>query len=735
VRHSAALAIAVSGVLHASGGALAQVPEAADRTAPPSVSARRASGPITVDGRLDEPTWSAADTLGGLRQREPLEGEPASEATVVRVLYDDENLYLGILAHDSSLDDIVARVLERDGLAEFGLFGDLLDVPDDMVAVVLDTYHDRRNAFLFATNPVGNQTDALIENEGQGINEDWDGVWDVAARRHERGWSAEIAIPFRTLRFSADERQTWGFNVARVIKRKNEEALWSSWGRDNGGLFKIARAGVLDGLEGLRRGANLQIEPYVLARASSADRVAPEEFDDDDEIEMGGDAKWGITPNVTLDLTVNTDFAQVEADVEQINLTRFSLFFPEKREFFLENAGIFEFGIEGFGPPPLLLFFSRRIGIADGREVPLLGGARVTGRAGRWSIGALDVVTGKAGEEPRSHWSVVRVRRNVLARGQVGGIVTHQAPVERDGSTAFGVDFSLLPTNEFLLTALVAGSVDPADPPEPFAADLVADYTGDFWGWRLSWYMIGEGMRPAVGFVRRPGVHRVFGTLRQRPRPGGLVRSVTIRENVEVFANTDGTVEDRIFQLQIEPRLETGDQLRVVLERRSERLEEPFALRPELVVPAGEYGNTGWTVSGETTRERPVWLGASYAEPGFFDGRRRELVGELGWTPSPHLALSVGWSRNEIETPHGDLATDLGIVRIGLARSTRLRWDTQLQYNGEDDELGGNLRLHWIWSPGSDFYVVANLRRDELGDSDGPSSRTLVVKLTRLVWF
>jgi hypothetical protein len=725
-RAAALGALAVA--LYLAAPALAQDP-------PPSFRAERAQGPVEIDGRLDEPTWQAADTLTRLLQREPIEGAPATERTVFRILYDDDNLYIGVAALDTDPDAVVARLLERDALARFGLFGNLLESPDDMIAIVLDTFHDRRNAFLFATNALGNQSDALIENEGQDVNDDWDGIWEVAGRRDAGGWTAELAIPFRTLRFPAHSPQTWGFNAARVIKRKNEEVLWSSWGRDNGGLFKIARAGDLTGLAGLRQGANLQIEPYVLGRVRGAANVDPEEFDDDEEISAGGDAKWGITPNQTLDLTVHTDFAQVEADVAQINLTRFSLFFPEKREFFLENAGIFEFGIEGFGPPPLLLFFSRRIGIAGGREVPLLGGARLTGRAGPWSIGALDVVTADEGDEPRTNWSVARVRRNLLARGQVGGIVTHVEPADSEGSTAFGADFSFQPTNEILLTGMAAANLAPDDPSEPYAGSFVFDHTGDFWGSRASWDVIGEGMRPAAGFVQRSGIHRGFGTLRQRPRPGGIVRLVTIRQTVEIILDTDGTVEDRSFGLSFEPQLETGDELRLEFQRRSERLEEPFELRPDLVIPADEYWNTSWIVGFETARRRPLWVEATYSEPGFFDGDRRVTSGEVGWTPSPHVGLSLAWERNEIETPHGDLETDLGILRLGLAASTRLRWDALVQYNSESDELSGNLRLHWIWAPGSDLYLVADLRRDELREEEGASTRAVVLKVTRLVWF
>ena len=512
---------------------------------PVSVQATRVEGAPEVDGRLDEEIWARAEVASGLRQREPDEGEPASEDTEVRVLFTESALYIGVELHDREPDAIVARTFDRDALASFGFGGGMEGAPDDAFAFILDTYHDHRNAYLFMTNALGNQTDALIENEGAGINVDWDGVWDVAARRTDTGWTAEFEIPFWTLKFPDDPR-TWGFNFSRVIKRRTEDALWASYGRDNGGLFKIARAGELGGLVELDRPADFQIKPYALAEGRRND---PDEEGLDEGLDgkLGGDAKWGLDENWTLDLTVNTDFAQVEADVEQINLTRFSLFFPEKRDFFLENAGIFEFGSRGFGgPPALLLFFSRRIGISDaGDEVQLLGGGRLTGRAGPWSVGVLDVVTAEDAGEPRTNWSVARVRRNVGRRAQWGAIVTAMTPAGGETAGSVGADFSWRPTNELEISGYAAGNEGPEPAAEQYASRLAFDYTGDFWGWLVEGEGIGRGMLPPTGFVRRPGTFRTFGTLRERPRPGGPFRTITFRENVELVTDTDRRGLDR----------------------------------------------------------------------------------------------------------------------------------------------------------------------------------------------
>jgi hypothetical protein len=702
---------------------------------PAAVSATRVESAPDVDGRLDEEVWSLAEVATGLRQREPLEGEPASEETEVRVLYTQAALYVGVTLRDQDPGGIVARTYDRDALADFGgPFGGLEGAPDDLFALVLDTYHDRRNAYLFMTNPLGNLTDALIENEGADVNVDWDGVWDVAARRTDEGWVAEFEIPFWTLKFH-DDPGTWGFNFARVIKRRTEESLWASFGRDNGGLFKIARAGELRGLAGLDRPADFQVTPYALGEARRADHEV-DPLDEGLDLKMGGDAKWGLDENWTLDLTANTDFAQVEADVEQINLTRFSLFFPEKRDFFLENAGIFEFGSRGFGgPPALLLFFSRRIGISPKGEVQLLGGTRLTGRVGPWSVGVLDVVTAEDAGQPRTNWSVARVRRNVGRRAQWGAILTARSPGGGETEASYGADFSWRPTNELEISGFAAGNEAAEAAAEQYAGRLAFDYTGDFWGWLVESQAIGEGMQPATGFVLRPGVVRTFGTLRERPRPGGPFRTITFRENAELVTDTDGEVLDRAFSFEIGPAFESGDEVSFQIERRSEKLLEPFALREDIVFPAEEYWTTGWSIAGETSSKRSIRGEARYGESGFFSGDRRQYDLEAAWAPDPHLSLALGWERNDVETPEGDLTTDLGVLRVGYALSTRLGVNALVQYNSDSDEMSTNVRLNWIWAPGSDLFVVVDTRRGEFGEPDGPSHQVLAVKFTRLLRF
>jgi hypothetical protein len=342
----------VLAALHLAAGAVL-----AQEARGPSAAAVRMGDSITlrVDGLLDEAVWSQAPAVTGLRQQEPLEGEPATEVTEVRVIYDGSTLYVGVLAYDREPDRILARILQRDRVMEMGFGGGEPQFGgDDGVAILFDPFHDHRNALVFATNPNGAEFDAMVTDEGREFNIDWRAIWDVRAQRTAEGWSAEFAIPFRTLRYPGDGR-TWGFNVSRMIRRKNEAALWSAWSRDNEGLLRVSRAGHLEGLVDLpRAGMNLEVKPYVLGGATQ-ERTDLADIDTEPEIKVGLDAKYEVRPGLLLDATLNTDFAQVEVDDEQVNLTRFSLFFPEKREFFLENAGIFEFGTRGFFEPPPFL--------------------------------------------------------------------------------------------------------------------------------------------------------------------------------------------------------------------------------------------------------------------------------------------------------------------------------------------------------------------------------------------
>ncbi|MET0216021.1 MAG: DUF5916 domain-containing protein, partial [Vicinamibacterales bacterium] len=398
--------------------------------------ATRAAGPIELDGRLDEPSWLTAPVAKNFIQNDPREGEPATFDTEVKLLYDDDSLFIGVFAKDDRPDEIIINELRKD----------FNTGTSDNFQIVIDTFHDERNGYQFAVNPAGAKWDSQMSNEGRDQNSNWDGVWDVRARVGEDGWYAEIRIPFRTLKFGQESLQTWGINFQRRLRRLNENSYWSPLQRIYG-LSRVSMAGTVEGLQGLRPGNNLRVKPYALASSSRVGTA-----DNDGDFEAGVDVKYGVTSGLTWDFTVNTDFSQVEADEQQINLTRFSLFFPEKRDFFLENSGIYQFGVGSGGAggggggrqnpsQDMILFFSRQIGLSEsGSAIPILGGTRLTGRAGGYSMGALNIQQREDGITPSANSTALRLRRDGLAASDIGVMFLNKEVSGPHFNRVFGAD-------------------------------------------------------------------------------------------------------------------------------------------------------------------------------------------------------------------------------------------------------------------------------------------------------
>ncbi len=705
----------------------------------PTVQARRLEdgAQLRLDGALDEPFWGSAGVAGGFRQQEPSEGAPATERTEVRVLYDGDFLYIGVWAFDAQPQRIVARQLERDatlGISRFGPSGS-----DDAIEIILDTFHDGRNAYYFATNPRGVLVDGLITDESFSPDRNWDAVWDVRTRVTLEGWTAEFQIPLRSLRYPPQAGAgTWGFNVQRVIVRKNEQSLWTSWSRDNEGLNRISRAGDLTGLESLPQRLSVYVKPYVLGETGQ-DWIAPRTGDTEVDADFGADAKLGLGSGLVLDLTVNTDFAQVEADDEQIDLTRFNLFFPEKREFFLENAGIFDFGSpQFFGAPDIILFFSRRIGLAQAQTVPIIAGGRLTGRVGGQTVGLLNVVTAEEEslDAPLTNHAVGRVKRDVGGRSYVGAIATHRLEERGVYNLAGGVDWNIWLSSPMVFEGFYLRTHDsrPGGDDDSWRATL--DYTGDWIGWRIEQLEIGPEVRPGMGFIRRPDIAKTFATLRFSPRPpiGGL-RKIDIRNTVEYVASvsTRGLL-DRSWSLNLSPELDSGDEAEFEVRYEFQRLDEAFELTPGVVVPPGDYEdwNAGFELS--SSRARPVSVDLGGGAGGFWDGHRWGVGGEVAFN-SPHIGLAVGYDHNDVDVPGGDFTTDLVQGRIRLALNTKLFGAALIQYNSQTGAFSANLRADFIHRPGSDLFIVFNERRDIEGGRWHPVNRAFVVKLTYLRWF
>ena len=500
----------------------------------PTIAALRIDQAISVDGELTEAAWAQAEVGTDFAAREPNDNRPAAERTEFSVLYTPSTLYFGIRAFDSKPEEIVAKEMQRD--ADSG--GN-----DDAISIVLDTFHDQRNSMMFEINPNGARTDALVTDEGKLYNVEWDSVWAVGTRRNAQGWFAEVAIPFTSLRFNPGE-DTWGLNVRRVVRRTNEESNWAPISREVNvravgrvyAAHTVSLAGDLTGIGDVKAARRLDVKPFVVGLVGEEPNSEPRH---DDDVDVGLDVKWGVTRSLTLDLTYNTDFAQVEVDQQQVNITRFSLFFPEKREFFLENAGIFEFGPPGSGnpnqPPLMKAFFSRRIGIDQGQEVPLDYGGRLTGRVGNWNVGMLGVSTGQVDEEgrravPDETFGVLRLKRNLGERSSVGMIVTEREPSSgADFNRLYGLDLDYKPTttSSFYLFGAESENDAGSDDSGSYGTGMV--YTRSNLRASVDIVQAQENFNPGIGFLQRPDFMHYKPAVRFEPRVNKwFIRSWTL---------------------------------------------------------------------------------------------------------------------------------------------------------------------------------------------------------------
>jgi hypothetical protein len=670
----------------------------------------RRSGVLRLGAKLTDSFWQAADSITDFRQREPLEGAPASERTVVKVLRDDEALYVAVHAYDREPSAIRASQLRRDA--------DLSS--DDNVTLLIDSFHDKRSAFLFQTNPNGAMWDAQFSGVDV-LNENWNGIWDVAVSRDSTGWIAEFRIPFRTLRFQSGVGAEFGFNVRRFIRRKNEETLWRGWGRTQG-LYQLLTEGDLVGLGVLQRARNVTLMPYALARA-----VAPDHDSLGTRLSdgfLGGkggiDAKMAVSPTLTADLTVNTDFAQVEADSQVINLTRFPLFFPEKREFFLESSGLFDIGTPG----NVQLFYSRRVGLdSTGAPVPLLGGARLYGKQGPWAIGLLDV---RSGGTENANDVAVRVARDVLARSTLAAMFVDRSRVGTGASERGGgldLDFPLVVSGHNVEPHVwLMGTQTPGVTGTPLAWRVSTDYPNDLFDNFVSLYRIDSGFAPTMGFVRRTGIWETTGHVDFMPRPGVLgIRQLDFEAPIPAWdiiateSSAPGTLTDShnwqtaTFNWQLlGGSLQSGDQFSARVLRLMDAPTAPFDIFRTVSIDAGRYWWTRSQLQYQTSLGRPVSVGTVVGWGGFYAGRSVDASLSGTWRGGGHFIGGVDLSRTEANLPTGHFVATQAAGRLEYALSTRADFLSFVQFNNESRRIDFNLRFHWIPQIGDDVFLVWN---------------------------
>lgn len=685
----------------------------------PRIEAIRTVDQIHVDGLLDEETWRSAPVATGFRQRNPVEGDPATERTEFQVALSAEALFVAVRAFDRQPEEIVALEMERDG----ALFR------DDAIGLLLDTFHDHRNTYFFETNPNAARTDALITDEGRDSDFEWDGIWSVATHRDSRGWTAEFRIPFSTLRFNP-QLDAWGLNVRRIIRRRNEFSFWSFIPLD-AFVFRVSLYGHLTGVEPPEPGLNLQVKPFATGASVDTDSGSS------DDLDLGLDVKWGLTRSLALDLTYNTDFAETEADSFQVNLSRFSLFFPEKRDFFLENSGIFQFGP---GAPQLDLFFSRRIGIgAGGEEVPIDWGTRLTGRVGDWSLGLLDVETDEvsggstAAATPSARWSVLRARRNLGRRSAMGVMLTEKDAEGAGTERSFGFDTNLELTQKLGIDLFGAATDRPGADGQEWAAGVKAQWFGALWDWRVEMQEIGDAFEPAMGFVRRRGVRRYQGDLLYEPRPQAkAIRNYRFQLFADLVNRLDDSLESSSISLTpFGLELETGDEGHVFLDSIAEDLTRPFEIRPGIVIPPGRYDFDRHGLYLSSSSHRKVSADLTFIDGGFFDGDLTETRLDVTLRPNRLLRSETTWSLNDVALPAGDFETNLLRERVSLSFSPDLLLSALVQFNDEAELLAANVRFNWIYRPGADLFVVYNQSWDAptLGNLQR-RDRKVIVKFT-----
>ena len=759
-RPGAGLAAAPTAVIDGPPPPVAPATISRDDAGRATVRAVRLREPLRIDGVLDEGAYEIVPPVSGFLQQLPVEGAPATERTEAWIFFDDDNVYVAARLWDSAPEsDWIANEMQRDS---FQL------IQNDTFSLSFDTFYDRRNGAAFMINPLGGFFDYQITDEGN-PNNDWNPIWDSRTGRFDGGWTVEAQIPFKSLRFQPGQSQLWGLQLGRTLRRKNEWTYLTRVPISGGpGMFRVSAGATLTGMEVPQGNRVLEVKPYAIGGLATDVNALPDPIVNDGTGDVGLDVKFGVTENLTADFTYNTDFAQVEVDEQQVNLTRFSLFFPEKREFFLESRGIFDFGRGAFfgggggggggtrraggffgGGDAPIIFFSRRIGLEqrDGisRTVPILGGGRLTGKVGPFSIGALGIRTGSedaVGALPTT-FSVLRVSRDVLRRSRIGAIYTHRSLSQHGprGNAVYGADGQFAFFENLNLNGYYARSRTPdlGDVGDDASYQGVVTYNGDLYAFQVDHLRVGANFNPEMGFRRRWDFRRTFATAQYSPRPRSIdaVRQFTFGGSLDYIETGSGSVETRIAQVRFQTEFENSDRISVDAQDNYELLAWPFTLAPGASIVPGVYAFQDFFASYSMGPQRRVSGTLTVQAGGFYDGSitsvgyRRPRV-EL----TPQFSLEPGVSINRIVLPLGEATIPLVTSRVTYTLTPRMFFGGLVQYNASNSSLSTNLRLRWEYQPGSELFVVYNDQRDtSLDRTPFLQNRAFIVKLTRLFRF
>jgi hypothetical protein len=704
-----------------------------------TVRALRVATPVRIDGRLDEAIYTTTEPIGDFVQQEPDEAKPATEKTEAWVFFDDDQVYVSARCWETHPERRVANEMRRDT-------SQLRQ--NDTFAVLFDTFHDRRNGYLFYANPIGGLADSQITDEGP-PNVDWNTVWNVKTGSFEGGWTIEIAIPFKSLRYQPGRDQTWGINLRRVVRWKNEWSYLAQVPRaltTFRGILKISSAATLVGVEVPSGSRNLELKPYVLGGVSTDNTVTPR-VSNDASGRVGGDMKYGLTQNLTADVTVNTDFAQVEVDEQQVNLTRFNLFFPEKRDFFLEGLGTFAFAgrasaglAAGSGDTPYL-FFSRRIGLDNNRVTPLRAGGRLTGKVGGFTVGMLNVQTGddEVARVEDANFTVLRAKRDVLRRSSIGGMYTHRTstPGRVGANDGYGADATFSFYQNVRFDTYVARTRTEERLGDDLSYRGFFDYNADRYGVQVERLVVERNFLPEIGFVRRPDIRRNFllGRFSPRPAQNKYVRRFVSQASVLYLTNTNNRLDTRELNGSFQTEFVNSDVASIGLIDSFERLTRPFDVTSSVRVPVGSYDFRTLQLSYAAGQQRKVSGTVVYEAGPFYDGDRQTIALNTARVEvTPQISLEPSFSINFVDLPQGKATLTVLRNRATYTVTPRMFVSGIVQYNSTTRSAGSNVRLRWEYAPGSELFVVYtdDYDTDVRAGLTPLRNRAIVMKVNRL---
>jgi hypothetical protein len=686
--------------------------------AAPELKAGRLLQPLRLDGRLDEADWAAADSIAGLTQVTPIEGAAPNSRTVVKVLASTREIVFGIVAYGAPGIPITSFLKTRDGAID----------EEDFVGLVLDTFRDGRSGYVFAVNPAGARLDGLVTRQGEDVDDSWDAIWEAATARDGNTWSAEIRIPLRSLIFQPG-LTAWGFNIERQVQANQEVSRWAS-PVQNLEATQTSRAGVLSGLPAFSLGLGLSVRPALVAGGG---HPAPD-TELDGTLKPSLDVTQRAGSNLLASLTLNTDFAETDVDTRRTNLTRFPLFFPEKRTFFLEGTDIFEFG-PNLGTE-VIPFFSRRIGLLEGETVPLRIGVKLNGRAGQTNFGALATRTAHVdGVTEAQTLGAIRIKQNVLEESSLGAIATWGDPLGRRGALTWGAD-AIYHTSHFrrdknlTLGAWAAGVERDGLAGERSAYGALLDYPNDVWDIVASAKHLGEGFDPSLGFVPRQGVriYRLGINFAPRPHRWGI-RQMFFEQSYSLVTNRAGRWESyQIFLAPLNWRFESGDRIEANVIPQGERLSAPFEVADGVTLQPGAYHFVRYRLEAELASRRRLAGQFTWRFGEFYSGHLHQLEGEAVWRPTSSLIFELNGEHDIGRLPEGNFEQTLVGLRTLVNFSPDLTLSWFVQYDTESREVGSNSRLRWTFDPSGDLFIVYNHNLKDRGSRFSLESNQLLIK-------